>query len=170
MDNMLLAARLVHIVLGIFWAGTLIFVALFLQPSMRDAGPDGAKVAAGLMRRRFFDVMPVVALLTILSGFWLYWRVSGGFANSYMGSGAGMAYGLGGVAAVLAFGIGVTTMRPAMLRGAKLSQQAAEVSGAEKEAQLATAKALQSKAAKAGRTVAGLLTLAAVTMALGRYL
>jgi hypothetical protein len=81
-----------------------------------------------------------------------------------------MAYGLGGVAAVLAFGIGVSTMRPAMLRAAKLSQQATEVSGAEKEAQLATANALRSKAAKAGRAVAGLLTLAAVTMALGRYL
>jgi hypothetical protein len=57
-----------------------------------------------------------------------------------------------------------------MLRAAKLSQQAAEVSGAEKEARMATANALRSKAAKAARAVAGLLTLAAITMALGRYL
>lgn len=170
MDIMLLANRLIHIVSGIFWAGTLIFMALFLQPSLRDAGPDGSKVAAGLLRRRFLDVMPIVALVTILSGFWLYWRVSGGFANSYMGSRAGMAYGLAGVASVLAFGIGVGVMRPATLRAASLSRQVAATSGPNQESLLAAAQALRARAAKAGKVVAALLALASVTMALGRYL
>ena len=58
MDLLLLTARLLHVVLGVFWAGALIFTAVFLLPSIRDAGPDGAKVAAGLMRRRFLDVLP----------------------------------------------------------------------------------------------------------------
>jgi hypothetical protein len=168
--TILLIARLLHVVLGVFWAGTLIFNAVFLVPTIRDAGPEGAKVAAGLMRRRFFDVLPVVAGLTVLSGLWLYWRVSGGFTPAYMRSGPGMSYGLGATAAILAFGLGVGIMRPAMLRAAALSQSAASLAPPEREAQLARAQGLRRRAAATGRAVAGLLLVAAGTMALGRYL
>jgi uncharacterized membrane protein len=170
MDLLLLAARLLHVVLGVFWAGTLIFSAVFLVPAIRDAGPDGAKVAAGLLRRRFLDVLPIAALLTVLSGFWLYWRASAGFSPGYMGSLAGMAYGLGGVSAVLALGLGLFIVRPSMLRAAALSQAAAAGSPPEREATAGTAQALRARAAGAGRIVAGLLAVAAVAMALGRYL
>jgi uncharacterized membrane protein len=170
MDPLLLLVRLLHVGLGVFWAGTLMFSALFLLPAIRDAGPDGAKVAAGLMRRRFLDWLPAVAGLTVLSGFWLYWRASAGFSSGYMRSATGMAYGLGGVAAVLALGLGLAIVRPSMLRAATLSQGAALASGQERDAQLATAQALRARAAAAGRIVAGLLALAAATMAVGRYL
>jgi hypothetical protein len=55
MSLLVITLRLLHIVLGAFWVGTLIFFALFLIPSVRDAGPDGAKVMAALQRRRFLD-------------------------------------------------------------------------------------------------------------------
>src|SRR5262245_5869821 len=116
MDGMLLAARVVHVGSGVFWAGTMIFNAAFLMPSMRDAGPDGAKVAAGLMKRGFMVLMRIVALLTILSGGWLYWRASAGFAPGYGGSGPGMAYGIGALSALVAFGIGISVVRPAMTK------------------------------------------------------
>ncbi len=170
MDPMLLLVRLLHVGLGVFWAGALIFNALFLLPAIREAGPEGAKVAAGLMRRRFLDVLPAVAILTVLSGFWLYWRVSAGFSQGYMRSRTGMAYGLGGVAALLALGLGLAIVRRSMLRAASLSQAAALASGPERDAQLATAQALRARAAAAGRIVAGLLALTAATMAVGRYL
>ena len=120
MDVLFLAARVVHVALGVFWAGTLVFNAAFLFPSMRDAGPEGAKVAAGLMRRRFLDVVPVAAGLTVLSGLYLYWRNSAGFDVLYMRAPVGMAYGIGAVAALTALGLGVGIMRPAMLRAAAL--------------------------------------------------
>lgn len=166
---LLLIARLLHVVLGVFWAGTLIFNAVFLLPAIRDAGPDGAKVAAGLMRRRFFDILPAVAGLTVLSGFWLYWRASGGLASGYLRSPPGLTYGLGGIAAVLALLLGVGVMRPAMLRAAALTQGAVSLAPAERETQLAAAQALRMRAGAAGRVVAGLLLAAAGAMALGRY-
>lgn len=168
-DLLMVLARVLHIGLGVFWAGTLIFNAAFLLPSIRDAGPDGAKVAAGLMRRRFLDVMPVAALLTVVSGFYLYWRVSAGFAPDYMGSPVGMTYGIGSVAALIAFGLGLGVMRPAMLRAAALTQSAAP-GGEERERTLAAAQALRARAAAAGRAVAWLLAAAVVTMAVARYL
>ncbi|MEE8062460.1 MAG: hypothetical protein V3T16_11555 [Gemmatimonadales bacterium] len=168
-DLTLLVMRVLHILLGVFWAGTLIFNAIYLQPSLRDAGPDAAKVAAGLMRRRFLDVMPLAAAVTILSGLWLYWLVSGGFQVAYMRSATGMTIGLGAVAAIVAFTIGVAIMRPAMLRAAALSQAAAQAAAPERDAQLTEAQALRARAGVAGKYVAALLVVAVVAMAIARY-
>ncbi|MCI0436918.1 MAG: hypothetical protein L0271_25250 [Gemmatimonadetes bacterium] len=169
MEPLLVLARLLHVTLGVFWAGTMIFNAVFLTPAMRDAGPDGASVAAGIMRRRFMDIMPVVALLTLLSGFWLYWRVSGGFMHAYVLSATGLAYGLGGVAAIIAFGVGVSVIRPAMLRAAALTRAVPAVAE-ERDRVMQAAQAMRMRAAAAGRTVAWLLGFAVVVMAIGRYI
>ncbi|HEX9729259.1 MAG TPA: hypothetical protein VGA37_12205 [Gemmatimonadales bacterium] len=164
MDPLLVSLRLVHVVLGVFWAGTLIFTALFLAPAIRDTGPDGAKVMGALLRRRFFDIMPAVALLTLLSGVWLYWRVSGGFNPDYVRSASGATLGVGGVAAIIAFGIGVGVMRPAMLRAAALMQ------APDRERQQDTIQRLRQRGTTGGRVVAALLVLAAAAMAVARYL
>lgn len=169
MDVLLLIARLLHVVLGVFWVGTLIFTALFLIPAVRDAGPDGAKVVAGLMRRRFLDIVPAAAGLTILSGLWLYWRASVGFDPAYMRSSRGITYGLGAIAAMTAFGFGIRVMRPSMLKAAALSQSASALPPAEREAQLAKAQSLRMRAARTGQIVAWLLGFAAAAMAIGRY-
>jgi hypothetical protein len=170
MDHLFLSARVLHVVLGVFWAGTLIFNAAFLLPSIRDAGPEGAKVAAGLMRRRFLDIVPIVAGLTVISGLYLYWRVSAGFESGYMGSPIGITYGLGAVAALVALALGVGILRPAMLRAATLSQAAPGLTPKEAEVALASAQALRARAGGVGRVVAWLLGAATVAMAIARYL
>lgn len=170
MDFTMLALRVLHVVLGVFWAGTLIFTAFFLLPSIREAGPDGAKVTAGLMRRRFLTVIPIVALITILSGFWLYSKVSVGFQPEYMRSRPGMAIGVGGLTAILAFLLGVSIVRPSMLKAVALSQAAAAGPAAERDARMAEAQALRIRAGKAGTAVALLLIVTTVAMAVARYL
>jgi len=161
--------RLLHILLGVFWAGTMIFNSVFLFPAVRDAGPDGAKVAAGLARRGFLAIMPIVAGLNILSGLWLFWRVSGGFQPSFMHSATGMTFGLGGAAAIAAFVIAVSVVRPAMQRAGVLAEGAARAPAAERDAQLAAAQGLRLRAASAGQVVSVLLVLAVGAMALARY-
>ena len=37
MTLLIITLRLLHIVLGVFWAGTLVFFAAFLVPSVKDA-------------------------------------------------------------------------------------------------------------------------------------
>lgn len=171
MPSLVLVLRLVHVVLGVFWAGAMIFLALFLVPAVRDAGPDGAKVMAALQRRRLLDVMPAVALLTILSGVWLYWIGSGGFASAAVTSPRGLALGVGGLLSLFAFGIGVGVMRPATLRAGSAAQRAAQLpEGEERAAQLATVQRLRARSATAGRYVAVLLFGAAALMAVARSL
>ncbi|MDH5196799.1 MAG: DUF1772 domain-containing protein [Gemmatimonadota bacterium] len=164
-------ARLLHVVLGVFWAGTMIFTALFLVPAMAEAGPDAAKVMAGIQRRRFMDVMPVVALVTIVSGLWLFWRISGGFDPAWSRSRMGMAYGIGAVLALVAFGIGVGIMRPTMMRiGSIVGQAAQATDSAQRDTLMAPVPALRRRSASAGRAVALLLALATALMGIARYL
>lgn len=170
MDLLFLIARVLHVGLGVFWAGTMIFNTAFLSPSMRDAGPDGAKVGAGLMRRRFLDIMPAAAGLTVLSGLYLYWRISGGFSSDYMGTAMGMTYGAGGIAALIALGLGLGILRPSMIRAAALSQAADGAAPEERDRVLAAAQALRMRAASVGQVVAWLLGATTIAMALARYL
>ena len=170
MELPFLLARLLHVLLGVFWAGTLIFNAIFLLPSMRDAGPDAAKVAAGLTRRRFIDIMPVLALVTILSGLYLYWHASSGFSPAYMRSSIGMTYGLGAVSSIIALGLGAGILRPSMKRAGSLSQAMSTMNPEEAARTSAEVQTLRVKVGKVGVIVAWLLGFTVITMALGRYL
>jgi uncharacterized membrane protein len=170
MDPLLMLARALHVGLGVFWVGALVFNAAFLLPSMREAGPDAAKVAAGLMKRRFMQILPATAGVTLLSGLYLYWRLSGGFSAGYMTSPAGATYALGGAIAIVAFVIGVSMVRPAMLRAMKLSEAGMSAAPPERAAALAEAQSLRAKAETAGQWAAWLLVATTIAMAVARYL
>ena len=171
MSPLMVTLRLLHIVLGVFWAGTLIFVATYLVPSVREVGPDGVKVMGAIVRRRFLDVMPAVAAVTIVSGLWLYWLLSGGFNLNWVMSPMGLALGIGGVLAIIAFTIGVIVMRPATLHaGAIARQMGSAPEGPERDSMQQQVKQLRMRSATAGRAVAVLLFLTTALMAVARYL
>jgi hypothetical protein len=152
---MLLLARLIHIVVGVFWAGTIIFNAWLLAPTLRELGPDGSKVMGGLAKRGMLAILPITGILTILSGLWLYWHASVGFSPEYMRSRPGMVYGVGMVATLIAFLIGVLVVRPAIAKAAT--------------AEPAVAQALRQRAASVSVLVALLVGVTVICMAIGRY-
>ena len=170
MDPILLVLRVVHVVGGVFWAGAILFVVHFLEPAVRDAGPDGARVMQALQKRRYLDVMPVIAALTLVSGFWLYWRTFGRIHPGPGAAGVELALGIGGLASLVAFAVGVTAMRPAALRIGRLGAELAQAPPDRKEALGAEVARLRSRVRKAGRVVAALLGIAILCMAVGRYL
>ena len=168
---MMLILRVIHIICGVYWAGAILFVATYLEPSVRAAGPDGAKVMQAMMQRRFLDVMPAVALFTILTGIELYRRVSGGFDPAWIGSGYGTSITVGAVAALVAFTIGVSVMRPAAKRMGPMVQQAMQLpEGTERASRMAEVQRLRRRSAVAGRWVAALLAVAVIGMGAARYL
>jgi uncharacterized membrane protein len=170
MDPILILLRIVHVVGGVFWAGAILFVVHFLEPAVRDAGPDGAKVMQGLRKRRYLEVIPVVAALTLLSGYVLYWRT---FDRIHPGPGASaveLALGLGGLASLVAFVIGVTLLRPSALRIGTLGAELARASDEGKAELQEEMGRLRLRMRGSGRVVAALLGIAILTMAVGRYL
>lgn len=165
----LAAARIIHVLGGVIWVGSMFFVSMFLIPSVTEAGPDGAKVMAGMAKRKWMIVVPIIALLTMLSGIWLFWRVSMGFNSAYMSSGPGRTYSLGGTMAIIGFLIGITVTRPAMMKIGRLTASLANASPAERETIMSEVEKTRTRGERWGRVIAFLLIGAATLMALGRY-
>lgn len=170
MDPLLLLLRLLHVGLGALWVGMAVFTTVFMTPAIQDAGPDGGKVMAALQRRGIMTVLPALAIGTLVSGMWLYWRDSGGLRPEFVTSGVGLAFGLGGLASLVAYGIGIGVLRPSMMRAAALVQGMGGLSEPERQARVAEAQALRARGAAAGQAVAGLLLFALAAMAVARYL
>jgi uncharacterized membrane protein len=169
MDPLLVVLRVVHVVGGVFWGGAVLFITHFLEPAVREAGADGAKVMAALQRKRYFEVVPVVAALTLISGFWLYWRVFGRIHPGPGASGAELWLGFGGLASLLAFVVGIGFMRPAASRLARLAGEIGNAAAGDREAAQAEIVRLRGRVRLSGRVAAALLGVAIVCMAVGRY-
>jgi len=167
MTALLLALRLVHVVLGAIWVGFVVFTTFFLAPAVQDAGAPGGTVMGALQRRGIMTVLPILAFGTLFSGVWLYWLVSDGFSAAYAHSRLGMTFGIGGALSILAFIIGVTIMRPAMMRSMTLAQS---LGPSPSDADRAELQRLRARGATAGKAVTVLLLLATAAMAVARYL
>ena len=170
MDVLFLTMRILHICLGVFWAGALVFVAFLLMPSVRDAAPEGGKVMLALMRRGYMNILPVVAILTLVSGFWLYWNTMETVGPLWASSMSARVYGAGAVAAVVAFLLGIFVLRPTGKKLQALMEQMANTP--EGQARATVAEEMNAPRARMAATapwVAVLLAIATICMAVGRY-
>lgn len=171
MDPLLLTLRILHIVLGSVWVGIVVFNTFFLGPAIAEVGPDGGKVMAALQKRGMLTFLPIISLITLLSGVWLLWIASVGFDPHYFHSRAGHAFSVGGGLAIVAYLVGITLMRPSLLRAGALAQGMSQVTDeAERTARGAEIQRLRGRARSSGQVVATLLVLATAAMAVGRYL
>jgi uncharacterized membrane protein len=167
---MMIVLRIVHILLGVFWAGGAFFAAMFLVPSVRASGPAGGSVMRQLMEVRKFPIYAMVfGLLTVISGLWMYLHnnsVSGGsFAKSY----AGMTYGIGAITAILTLVVGATIMGPSSAKMATLMSQIAAQGGPPTSEQQGMIQHLQGRLGLGARLASILLLITVITMAIGRY-
>ena len=171
MSTELIVLRLVHILGGIFWLGSGLFTTFFLIPALGRVGPTVVgPVMGALQQRRFFTVLPVVALLTMLSGFRLFQIVSAGFAPVFMASQTGQTFLWSGIAAVVAFLLSLLVARPAMLRAGQLGASMANLPEDQRAARVAELEALRRRSSLASIAATTLLITAAAGMAVARYM
>ena len=168
---LMIALRLLHIVLGVFWAGAAFVTASFLLPSAQAAGP-----ASGPMMKQLIVVrkMPVVimfaAILTVLSGFGMYWYDNSRSNGSFARSAQGMTLGLGGVLALLTVGLGMGIITPAGKKLTALTAAIGAAGGPPTAEQAKTMAALQGRMMAGSRAAAALILIIVITMAIARYL
>lgn len=172
--TMFLLMRMMHILFGVFWAGAIFFTALYLVPSVRDAGPGAAGILPALKKRGYFTLLPIVAVLTLASGFWLYMQqmTAGGpeFAAAWRATRAAQAYNVGAVTGLVGFLLGMLWLRPNNLRMAELIQQLGSTpAGTDRSAIEAELAKTRANAWTAVRAVAFLLLIAVITMSVARY-
>jgi uncharacterized membrane protein len=165
-----LLLRLVHILAGIFWVGAIFVIAGFLMPTVRATGREGGRFMQHLMQQRKLPVYLTIAmLLTMLSGFTLYGRVVSATNGAWAGTPPGIAYGFGGLSAVVGAVVGMLVSGPAARRLAAIGQRAGQSGGPSGEQQVEMER-LQRRMVVGSRLVAVFLGLAAAAMAIGRYL
>jgi hypothetical protein len=171
MNSLAIVLRLIHIVSGVYWAGTVFFFSTFLEPSLRSLGPDGGKVMTRMVERGYLKVMPAVSIATLLSGVWLLWILSDGFNPGYMSSPIGISFSTGGVLAILAWIVGMAYLRPAAMRlGAIGQSMILETSETGRAALMAEMGRFRARTLLGSRIVFALLVGAVALMAVARYL
>jgi uncharacterized membrane protein len=167
---MMIVLRLIHILAGVFWAGTVFFFASFLLPSMRDAGPAAGAISKQLIVvRKYPRAILIIAILTVLSGFALYGMDVSRSAGAFARSRSGMVFGIGGFAALLTIIIGMIIMTPTANKMAALGA-AIQAGGRPPTPEQAAEQArLQAKMGMGTQVGAVLLLVATICMAIGRY-
>jgi hypothetical protein len=162
--------RIIHIVAGVFWVGSAIFVAGILLPTLQAVGPAAGPVMEHLIQVRRLPVRLMIAMiLVILSGIWLYWKDSAGFQSAWMRSGPGTVFGLGAMLGIAGGVVGMATSGPASRRLTALGTAIKARGGPPTAEELAEIQRLQARMRGAARLVAILLLLATIAMAVARY-
>ena len=169
MQAELIVLRIVHVLGGIIWVGIGIFMVFFFAPAMQSMGPAAGQVMGALQKRKFMTILPIVAILTLLSGLRLLMIVSGNFGPGYFQSPMGKTFAGAGVAAILAFVIGIVVNRPTMMKMGTLQQSMAS-DPVSKDKITAEIKKLQQRMAVVGFLVTALLLIAAIGMSIARYM
>jgi uncharacterized membrane protein len=161
--------RLVHIVAGVVWVGSAVFAALILFPAARAAGADGRRLLDRL-GPRMGPVMGILMLLTVIPGFIMYGRLSGGFNRAWVTHQPGLALAVGAVVTLLAVVVGIASNAPAAAKIARVRKAIETQGGTPTPAQGAELAALQLRVERGGQVAAALLLVAAGAMAVARYL
>ena len=165
----LIVLRIIHVLGGIVWVGIGIFMVFFFAPALQSIGPAAGPIMGALQKRKFMTILPIIAILTILSGLRLMMIASSNFGAGYFQSPMGKTFAGAGVAAILAFVIGIVVNRPTMLKMGTL-QQSMTSDPVSKDKIAAEIRKLQQRMAVVGFLVTALLLIAAIGMAIARYM
>ncbi len=161
--------RLIHILGGAFWFGSLMFVAIFLLPTLKAIGPASGAVMQQLTEVRKLPLyMMFVPIITILSGLGLFYNDSVGTAGGFMRSAPGMMYSTGGVLAIITATIGGFINAPTGKKLGELGGKIRARGGPPTPEEQSEVARLQDKLNGATRVAAVLVTLAGACMALAR--
>ncbi len=151
-----LLLRVAHVLLAAVWIGMTAFTTLLLMPTIKESGTGGASLAQAMMRRGLHIYMASLGGTVVLTGFYLYWRFTGGFDPALSATRGAMVFGTGGIAGTLAL----------ILGGAVVGKNAKTMASASSPAEFAAAR---DKSATFGMVVLVLQLIAIAAMALGHY-
>src|SRR4051812_46095975 len=93
-----LAIRAVHVLFAAIWIGSVALMVCFVLPAVKATGPSSGPVMRTLAQRGLNAFFGVLGGMTVLTGFYLYWRFTGHFDPALSASRSAMVFGTGGIA------------------------------------------------------------------------
>jgi hypothetical protein len=168
--SLFLTIRVLHILLAATWFGAAVAMLFFVVPAVKDAKAAGGAVMAGVQKRKYHVFMQAIAGLTILTGFYLYYRFTQGFDPEISRSMGGRVFGTGGIAGLLSLIVGGSVVGRTMTKiGDTMAKAGPMADGPEKAALLASVGPMQARAELFGKLVILLMVVAIVAMSVGHY-
>lgn len=171
MDFYLIVLRWLHILGGVFWVGSTFVFAGFLEPTIRATGEEGTKVMQHLAgKTRYVTVISIAAIVNVVAGALLYWRVSSGLSSSWLQSGYGIGITVGAVAALISAVVGFGVLSRVSRRMAAIGKEIQSQGAPPSPDQIEELGKLQERMRVGGQLNAILLAVAISGMALAQYL
>lgn len=165
----MLVLRLLHICFGIFWAGSILYFALFIIPALKASGPEGVKFMQNLGKTGYPVAVMFSAIISIVAGILLIGKLSGGFQVEWFSSWYARILTCGGGVAIIAFIIGFTVNRPAASQINKISQAVAKQGSPPSAEQMEKLMALRKRIFTGTNYIAVLIAIVVITMSIFRY-
>ena len=103
--------RLLHIVSGAFWVGTILFMVLILRPRLRSLSVSVDRRLTQSIDRAVNSATGIAAVITVVAGIGLVLRLRWGRLDTLFDSGWGLAILVGFVASMGAFVVGAMEAR-----------------------------------------------------------
>ncbi len=163
--------RFVHIVSGVFWAGTSILMTTVISPTVAGAGQEGGKFMLRMLKKsRYMMFISWASALTSISGLLLYWKTSGELNKDWLASGVGIGFTVGGLAGLAALAHGLLILSPTSKQVMALADGMESQGGPPSPEQGAEMGRLQKRLAVFGKVITILLIISVIGMATARYL
>jgi len=156
--------NLIHVGGAVLWAGSALFVYLFLTPAAEAAGEAAGPFMAALTRGRLTMAMTIAAHATVLSGIWLWFLRFDGPPSSDL---SGAALSIGALAGLTAFGIAMGRQLPTIKAMKAQGAAIATADGPPSAEQVAAMGELRARMATNARLLAFAVGVAVIGMALG---
>jgi hypothetical protein len=148
-------------------------VVLFgwIEPTTKAIGPQAGPFMHHVVRqRRVVPFILAAATINVIAGVLLYWRTSAGLDPTWIGSPTGIGFTIGGIAAIIAWGIGMRVIGPTVERLDEVGTAMATAGRPPTGEEVASFHGLEMRLHRAGQLDTTLLAIAVVMMATSRYL
>ena len=161
--ELIVLARVVHVMAGVTWAGATSIMAAAIVPIAVRYGTEGAGRWTAAIARRVGPMAGIAALLTVLSGSYLYVSL-----HSDDRSASGIVLGVGALAAIMSLLVGFFIGRPARVKLSDLSERHSLAATPPADV-LEGISRVRVRALVSARLAAALLGVAVLSMASFRY-
>jgi len=167
MEDWLGIVRLIHVVFGVFWVGSVLFTVLILKPRLARLGPAYEKPVMGAIMPRVVPAMFASAFIVFISGSIITFNMRAGDLGSLLTTGWGLMIFVGILATIGAMSVGLGGLTPTGIRMARIS---GELNGQPPNAaQAATLARLGRRLDRLERVDLVLVLIALATMPLARF-
>jgi len=165
MDAEIVLLRLLHIVPGVVWVGSAVFMAWVMQPAIAKTGPPHSGAVMRNMVNPMVITLHASALLTIVIGVVMAFRVRDPLFDFLWSTDWGTMIWLGALLSVIGYAIGTI----GGISSKKMMDIGASLQGPPSPEQAAEMTALQKRGALLTKIASAIVLVAVACMALAQH-